>query len=217
MVHFENNLGYLIRQPVDSLAKTPVLILLHGYGSNEKDLFSFANKVPKDWLVLSVRGTISQEGNRYCWYNVTLVDNKITMNFEEEEDSRKAILNFIDYAVQKYNGDKNKVVLAGFSQGANMSLVSALTAPEKVAGFGMFSGRFVEEVRPIISTSSSLASLKGFIAHGSRDNMLPIHYAEENRATLRRLGIAAKYSEDATGHTISPQQFEDFITWLHQF
>ena len=146
-----------------------------------------------------------------------MVNNKITINFEEEEDSRNAILSFIDYAVQKYNGNKNKVVLAGFSQGANMSLVSALTAPEKVAGFGMFSGRFVEEIVPLISTFSSLKKLKSYIAHGSEDTMLPIHYAEENKVTLKRSGITIDYSEDATGHTISPRQLDGFLTWLQEF
>ena len=88
---------------------------------------------------------------------------------------------------------------------------------EKVAGFGMFSGQFVEEIVPLISTSPSLKKLKSYIAHGSGDMMLPIHYADENKVTLKRLGITIDYSEDATGHTISYRQFDGFLSWLQEF
>jgi hypothetical protein len=48
-------LHYLVREPVVKTAETPVLILLHGVGSNEQDLFSLANRLPDDFLVISAR------------------------------------------------------------------------------------------------------------------------------------------------------------------
>jgi predicted esterase len=50
-----DSLNYKVRVPVEQNTKMPMLILLHGYGSNENDLFSLFNQVPSNWLVISVR------------------------------------------------------------------------------------------------------------------------------------------------------------------
>ncbi|HAD11470.1 MAG TPA: esterase [Saprospirales bacterium] len=209
-------LEYLIRKPTVDTANPPVLILLHGLGSNEHDLFSFASRIPENWLVVSARGPISQGGNRHSWYNAKMENGKIAINFQEEEQSRQKVLSLIDYLEKTYKADKNKVVLAGFSQGAAMALCTGLTEPEKVAGFALSSGRFVEEIEPLVSRSPNLKKLRSFIAHGSGDTMLPIRYAAETKAKLEQLGIPFLYSEDTTGHTISAKQFSDFLQWLSQ-
>ncbi|MDX1909963.1 MAG: PHB depolymerase family esterase [Saprospiraceae bacterium] len=210
-------LEYLIRKPAVDTAGAPVLILLHGFGSNEQDMFSFASRIPENWLVVSARGPVPQGENRHSWYNVKMVNGKITLDFQEEEQSRQKILGLIDHLANTYKVDKNRVVLAGFSQGAAMAQCTGLTKPEKVAGFALFSGRFVEEITPLISRSPDLKKLRSFIAHGSNDTMLPIQYAAENKAKLEQLGIPFVYSEDTTGHTISSKQFTDFLHWLRQF
>lgn len=209
-------LEYLLRKPTGDAANSPVLILLHGFGSNEQDMFSFANQIPGNWLVVSARGPFRQGENRHSWYNVKMVNGKITIDFQEEEQSRQKILDLIDHLVDTFKVDKKRVVLAGFSQGAAMSLCTGLTEPEKVAAFAMFSGRFVAEIEPQISRSPALNKLRSFIAHGSNDTMLPIQYAAENKSKLDQLGIPVLYSEDITGHNISTKQFTDFLHWLSQ-
>lgn len=209
-------LQYLVRQPVKSVQNPPALFLFHGSGSNEQDLFSLASQIPDEWLIISVRAPYIISKGHYKWYGVELVNNKITINFSQEEESRKTVLKFIDEIVAFYHVNKNRVVLAGFSQGANIASVVSLTAPEKVAGFAIFSGRFIEEIQPLISNSTLLKSLKCFLAHGSQDNMLPITYAWENQRLLQNLGIAVTFSEDTVAHSISPKQFNDFLLWLKQ-
>lgn len=208
-------LQYVVRKPAGDAPNAPVLILLHGYGSHEHDLFSFADRIPNNWLVVSARGPFSQ-GDGYCWYHLKRENGKIVFDFQEEEKSRREILGLIDQIVTTYKADKNKVLLAGFSQGAAMSLCVGLTEPRKVAGFAMFSGRFVEEIRPLINSAPELSKKHCFIAHGSHDDVLPIQYALESREKLKSLNIPVMYSEDVTGHSISPKQFADFLRWLAQ-
>lgn len=208
------DLEYLVRQQQDTTKQAPVLILLHGYGSNEKDLFSFAEKIPDNWLVVSVRAPIILGNNKFKWYHVGLVNEKITMNFEDEEKSRKSLLRLIDQIISKYNVDKNKVVTAGFSQGANMALGLALTAPRKILAAGCFSGRFMEEIKPLISTEEALKSKQVFISHGTEDQMLPIKYAEENQQILKNWGINITLSTDKVAHSISEKQLNDFVRWI---
>lgn len=211
------DLKYLVRQPKIAIEHPPVLFLFHGAGSNEQDLFSFANQLPGEWLVISARAPYTVSEGHYKWYDVKMVDNKISINFSEEEASRKKVLKFMEEVITFYHVDINRVVLAGFSQGANIASVVSLTAPEKVTGFAIFSGRFIEEIKPLISKSAALKSLTCFLAHGSQDYMLPIAYARENQLTLQGLGIPVTFSQDAVAHSISPKQFEDFTVWLKQF
>ncbi|MFK7980346.1 MAG: alpha/beta hydrolase [Saprospiraceae bacterium] len=210
----EFDLEYLVRQSKSTNDLAPVLILLHGYGSNEKDLFSFAEKIPENWLVVSVRAPLEIGNDRYKWYDVKLVNQKITMNFQDEERSRTKLLNFIDQVVLKYKGDKNKIVTAGCSQGANIALGLALTEPEKILAAGCFSGRFMEEIKPLISNKKALKSKQVFISHGTQDKMLPLQYAAENKMILESFGINVKLSTDEVAHSISPKQLNNFVTWM---
>ena len=208
------DLHYLVREAKDATVKAPMLVLLHGYGSNENDLFSLSRQIPDNWLVVSVRAPIVLGNNKFKWYNVEMVNNKITMNFEDEEKSRKALLELVDQITLKYNVDKSKIVTAGFSQGANMAVGLALTAPEKILAAGCFSGRFMEEIKPLIKNKKALKSRQIFISHGTEDKMLPLHYAEENQAILEDLGIKVTLTTDDVAHSISGKQLSAFVEWM---
>jgi phospholipase/carboxylesterase len=86
------DLEYLVRKQHDTTKRAPLLVLLHGYGSNEEDLFSLSDKIPDNWLLVSVRAPIGLGSNRYKWYDVKLVGENIKINFEDEEKSRQALL-----------------------------------------------------------------------------------------------------------------------------
>lgn len=210
-------LHYIIRESNDSQVKSPLLILLHGHGSNENDLFGLANSVPSNWNVVSVRGSYQLSENSYRWYDVKMVNGKIVINIEQEEESRKKLIQLISELIQKYKVDSQKIVVAGFSQGANMAQSLGLSEPHLIAGFGVFSGRFVEEFIPYINHPTTLKSSQAFISHGSNDTMLPKTFADENRRKLNELGIQVSYCEDTTAHSISAKQWNEFTTWLLQF
>lgn len=211
------SLHNIIRENNDSVTKSPLLILLHGYGSNENDLFSFSSQVPKNWIVVSVRAPFKLNENSYRWYNVKMVNGKIVVNIDEEERSRKKLIELISEITTKYNVDSKKIIVAGFSQGANMAQSLGLGDPNLVTGFGVFSGRFAEEFGPHISKSTALKNCKAFISHGSGDTMLPKTYASENITKLKELGIQITYCEDTNGHSISTKQWSEFSKWLSNF
>lgn len=55
MSNTEATFEYIERLPLDPTKKAPLMVLLHGYGSNEKDLFSFASELPKELHIISLR------------------------------------------------------------------------------------------------------------------------------------------------------------------
>lgn len=212
-----NSLHYVIRKSDVSVKKSPLLLLLHGYGSNENDLFSLCDKIPKNWIVVSVRALYLLNENSYKWYDVKKVNEKITINIEQEEESRKKLLQLVDYLSVNYSIDANKIVVAGFSQGANMVQSLGLSEPNLVSGFGVFSGRNVEEFTPYISNSLLLKKSQAFISHGSNDILLPKNHAIENSTKLKTLGVEVTFCDDTNGHSISTKQWTEFLKWLLNF
>lgn len=207
-------LYYIFKEPKIKSAKPPVIILMHGLRSNEKDLFSFANQLPDSFLVISLRAPIKLGNDSYAWYHLSFENGKPTGNSIEAEASRLVIIDFINNLKNKYAFNEKRVYLCGFSQGAIMAYSIGLTVPEKIKGIAIMSGRLLEEVKPIIATKDKLKNLKVFISHGTNDNVLPISNAREANTYLKQIGITATYKEYPEPHTISNAMFVDMLMWL---
>lgn len=217
IVESDASLYYVVRESKNSATKSPLLILLHGHAGNENDLLSLGAKIPENWTVISVRAPYKLTENSYRWYDVSMVNGKIAVNILQMEESRKKLLRLVAEVSKKYGTDGQKVIVAGFSQGANMAQASALAEPKVFMGFGVFSGRYVDEFTPYISTPATFTGTKAFIAHGTDDKLLPKTYSEENISRLKALGIHITYCEDSGGHTISLKQWKEFSKWLLYF
>jgi phospholipase/carboxylesterase len=207
-------LQYLVREPKLISEHPPVLILLHGVGSNEEDLFSFANQLPEKYLVISARAPISIGGNSFAWYQVDFSTGKPVFNFQQEENSRATIIKFITQIKEKYTVDGDEIYLCGFSQGAIMSYSIGLTRPDLIKGIAVMSGRLLEEIKPIVASQEKLQQLKVFISHGTNDNTLPINYARQSLAYLNLINIHPTYKEYQEGHGINHQMLTDLTDWL---
>lgn len=207
-------LYYLVREPKIKSVHPPVLILLHGVGSNEEDLFSFANQLPEKYLVISARAPIRLGGGSFAWYQVDFSAGKPVFNFEQEENSRNLIIKFIEQLKNKYSPDEKEIYLCGFSQGAILSYSVALTRPDLVKGIAVMSGRLLEEIKSEIAPKEKLVQLKVFISHGINDNTLPVHYAREANAFLKTLNITPTYKEFQAAHEINNSMFNDLLNWL---
>ena len=207
-------LYYIHRNPKTAQVKPPLIILLHGVGSNEKDLFSFAEKLPDNFLVVSARAPYTIGQDSYAWYEVDFSSGQPVINKEQAEKSRTTIVDFITQLKTLHSFDEKQVYLCGFSQGAIMSYSVGLTRPDLIKGIAVMSGRLLEEVKPEIKDTVNLKQLKVFVSHGSNDNVLGIHYARESVAYLKGLGITPFYKEYPEGHTISNAMLQDMLLWL---
>lgn len=217
VMNFQTSLQYVVRESNDRTAKSPMLLLLHGHGSNEDDLFSLGKKIPSNWNLVSVRGPYELAKNSYCWYDVKMLNGKIAVNIEQKLESRSKLLQLITDLTKKYNINTSKIIVAGFSQGANMAQALGLSEPSLVSGFGVFSGRFVDEFIPYINYTNELKKSKAFISYGSSDTMLPKTYVEDHVNKLKGLGVEVSYCEDSNGHSISTKQWNEFSKWLLYF
>lgn len=210
------SLTYLVREPKVSVDKPPLLILLHGVGSNEKDLFSFAPHLPDKFLVISARAPIVLGPSSFAWYQVDFSSGTPVYNLAQEQNSREVILTFMDELKHDHSFDENEVYLVGFSQGAIMSYSVALSHREKVKGIGILSGRLLEEVKQIIN-KDQLNTLNVFISHGIQDPVLPIAYAEDAASYLKSLGVKVNFKKYNEGHGINHEMLSDLVHWLNNY
>ena len=209
------NLYYLVQEPKIKHDKNPLLLLLHGYGSNEEDLFSFASELPHEYLIVSARAPIPMQPYGNAWYaiNFDADENKFT-NTEQAIASRDLIADFIDEIHQHYSTHPQKVTLIGFSQGAILSYAVALSYPEKVNRVVALSGYLNKEILKEDYLKNDLSQLKVFISHGNVDQVIPVEWAQKAPGILQNIGIQPIYKEYPAGHGIHPQNFKDFLNFL---
>lgn len=209
------SLEYKIRDPKIRLDKNPLLLLLHGYGSNEEDLFSFATELPEEYYIISARAPYNMQYGSYAWYaiNFDADENKFS-DHGQAKVSRDLIAQFIDELIQTYPIDSKNITLVGFSQGSILSYAIALSHPDKIQRVVALSGYVSEPILEENYLRNDFTKLKIFHSHGTVDQVIPVEWARKTKPFLDRLGIKSTYKEYPLGHGVAPQNFYDFKNWL---
>jgi len=208
------SLVHLVREPLVEKAAPPLLLLLHGVGSNERDLFSMAPLLDKRFLILSARAPNVLGPDSYAWFEVGFTAQGPVIDPAQAEASRKTLIAFINEAVATYGANPKQVYLMGFSQGAIMSASVALTQPGLVAGAVLMSGRILPEIQPLIAAPEKLEGLPFLVVHGTDDRVLPIQHGRASRQMLSSLPVKLTYEEYHMGHEVSRESLDDVTKWL---
>jgi phospholipase/carboxylesterase len=208
------SLVHLARSPRAGSGAPPLLMLLHGRGSNEQDLFALAPMLDPRFQIISPRAPHILGPGSYEWFPITFTPSGIIVDPAQAEASLDRLVPFIQEAVDAYDADPERVYLMGFSQGAIMSAGVALTAPERIACAVLMSGRVPAELQPRWAAPDRLAGLPILLVHGTYDNVLPIAYGHESRAILESLPVNLTYREYSMGHEVSSESLEDVTAWL---
>lgn len=206
---------YHITRPSSLKENAPVLIMFHGYGSDENDLFSFATELPKELFIISVRAPYQMQPFGNAWYAINFdADQNKWSDDEQAKTSRDKISNFIDEVVSHYPIDKNNVNLLGFSQGTILSYAVALSYPEKVNNLIALSGYINLDIIADGFEDKDLSNLSFYCSHGSVDQVIPVEWARQTPEILKKLDVDYVYEEFPVGHGVAPQNFYAFKNWL---
>jgi phospholipase/carboxylesterase len=209
------SLIHAVREPAGNTPEpAPLLLLLHGVGSNEEDLMGLAPALDPRFFIVSARAPITLGHRAYGWYHVQFTSTGHIIDFEEAEQSRKILLRFVDELIRSYNIDARRVYLMGFSQGCIMSLAAALTEPGKFAGVAGMSGRMPPGIDDKIAPPNELNGLPILIVHGMYDSVISIELGRGIRDALEKLPVELTYREYPIGHHVSEESLNDVTTWL---
>lgn len=214
MINTQLSLQHIIRESTLT-EQAPLLIMMHGYGSDENDLFSFANELPEELFIISVKAPYPLQPYGNAWYAINFDADKGKWNDNEQaKESLELIANFIDEAINNYPVNKNNVSLLGFSQGSILSYAVALTYPEKVKNVIALSGYINQDILPKAIKQKDYSHLDFYCSHGSVDQVIPVDWARQTSPFLNALNIKYVYSEFPVGHGVAPQNFFELKDWL---
>jgi phospholipase/carboxylesterase len=211
----KTDLVYQVQLPSKKTERPPVIIMLHGYGSNEADLFDLAKSFDERFLTVSLRAPFAASGQGYCWYPLEfLPDNQLKHDYSQLKVSRNKIFSFISNLCKTYDADSNQVFLLGFSQGAITSFDLAFNKPHKIKGVLALSGLLLDETKKIKTDALQLSKVKFFIAHGKSDNVIDKKKSEEAATFLQSKKSNVTLTLYDMPHSINGKEINDIKAWL---
>ncbi|MCE0464585.1 alpha/beta hydrolase [Pseudomonas uvaldensis] len=194
----------------------PLVIFLHGSGSNEQDLFELREALPEHYNYLSVRAPKVMEPGHYQWF-AKKGEGAYDGDTSDLKASGQLLLDFIAKARAKYPTDASQVFLVGFSQGAMMSYEVALRHPDAVGGIAAMGGRVLSGLRAELTPDESRRALAVFIGHGTADPIIPYHDGTEANTFLKTLALEPEFhTYPGVGHSISALEVKDLRAWLER-
>ena len=191
--------------PERERADRPLLVLLHGYGSHEGDLFGMSPGLPLGPVIASVRAPLAESGGWAWWSLAGQVPGEPMLAAVDEAAS--AIIEWLD--TLQYTS----VSLLGFSQGAAMSLQLLRHAPERFAATVALSGFVAGGEHP---GDAELARVKPkvFWGRGTADTIIPAAAVDRTAQWLPEHADATIRIYEDLGHSISPVELRDFVAFL---
>ena len=200
------------------LGSAPVLVMLHGIGSHEGDLFQLAPYLDPRLAVISLRAPIPWSGGGFAWFEMAWTPEGLVGDPQQARNSLQLLSRFLEQTlpsgIPDIALDPRQVYLLGFSQGAIMSLYLALTRPEKLAGVVAISGRLSPEILAEAVEPARMQHLSVLVVHGTADTVLPVAFGRQIRDYFALLPLRLTYREYEMGHEVSPESLRDIQGWL---
>jgi phospholipase/carboxylesterase len=210
-------LSFLKQEAAPGSVNPWLLVLMHGVGSNEEDLFGLAPSVPAHFHVVSLRAPNVMGQGSYAWFQFGVTpQGQRVINQEQEAASRQLIAETVSALSQQLGVPPGRVVVGGFSQGGIMALSLLLTQPQLVHGAMALHSRLLAEVLPLMTPADQLRDKQLWVSGGTRDQVLPLAHAQAIRARVQQLPLTLTYAEFPNAHEITPDELAQAMQWLQQ-
>ncbi|KQO15144.1 phospholipase [Acidovorax sp. Leaf76] len=208
-------LTFLQRPAAATTPRPWLLVLMHGVGSNEQDLFGLAPHIPERFHVLSLRAPFRMGPGSHAWFDFSIEPNgERTINEAQEAQSRALVVQAIAFAAEQLGIPPERVVVGGFSQGGIMALSLLLTQPALMQAAMVWHGRLLAQVLPLAAPPDALRGKQLWLSHGTHDNVIPLAHAQAIAQHMGPLPVAVTYREFPGAHEIRPAELSATVTWL---
>lgn len=197
-------LHHIHSSPKEKTENTPTLIMLHGRGSDEHDLYGLKQYLDPRLEIYSLRAPYEFDWGGYTWFEL-FEDG--TVDDESFQKSKNEILSFISAL------KTNQLFLLGFSMGAIMSYSIALSQPNLCKGIACLSGFAPLQLEHEYKLNE-LQNLNIFISHGLNDPIIPISSARKTKTLLDTSNAHVTYKEYPMAHQINQECLNDIGAWF---
>jgi phospholipase/carboxylesterase len=195
-----------IRKPTDPPSESRVLLLIHGFTGDENSMWVFTRDLPSDYWMVAPRAPYAAESGGYSW-RPNQTSDMGRPSFEELRPSAEALIRLIEAYQASAGLGTTALDVMGFSQGAAISSVLAFLYPDRIRKLAILAG-FVPSGLEGLVVQRPLEGKPVFVAHGTKDETVPIDRARASIEILEQAGARVTYCEDEVGHKVS-------LTCLH--
>jgi phospholipase/carboxylesterase len=190
------------------------LVLLHGRGTDEHDLFPLLDVFDPERRLVGVTpgGPLSLPPGGRHWYAIRQLGYPPPDTFLP---TYERLCRWLDALPDAIGVPISRTILGGFSQGAVMSYAAGLGAGRPTpAGIMALSG-FVPTVEGFELDLSNREGFRVAIAHGSLDQVIGVEWGRRARDLLTEAGCDVLYLESPVPHTLDPRGLPTLAEWLH--
>jgi phospholipase/carboxylesterase len=204
----------------------PVVVVLHGFGAPGDDLLPVAEwlaaRTPFRYVVAEALHALPQGGR--AWWNIDFAAREAQLRRGEGldlrserppgiDDARAAVSTLLEDVQAQLGAGPDQLALVGFSQGAMLSMETALHLPSGPRCLGMLSGTFLSEAT-WAPRFPAHAQLPVYMSHGRADGVLPFQRSSELRDALTAQGWSVEFVPFAGGHEIPMPVLAGLATFL---
>ena len=182
------------------------LLLLHGTGGNERDLIPLGRELDPTAALLSPRGKVLENGMPRFFRRLA----EGVFDLEDLKNRTNELADFVAAAAQHYGFAADKVVAAGYSNGANIAASMLLLRPEALPTAILF--RAMVPLHP--ETQPNLSSVRVWIGAGTNDPIIPMSETKALDELLRSAGADVTIRYFQAGHELTSQDLEAARDWL---
>ena len=201
------------RRP-DPAGRPPLLVLLHGIGADEDDLFPLASLLDPRFTVVSLRAPRPYGPGR-AWFHIDwLPDGTVQPDVAQAHAALIELERWLAAAPARFGTDPERTFLLGFSQGAMMSVGLLRRAPARLAGVVALSGRAPDGLFEPEAPADAVARVPLLVAHGVHDDLLPVAHGRRMRELFASLSRDFTYREFPVAHGIAGDEVTLVREWL---
>jgi phospholipase/carboxylesterase len=192
-----------------------VLVLMHGRGTDENDLFPLLDLLDPEARLVGVtpRAPLTLPPGGYHWYAVRQVGFPDPDTFFP---SYHALSQWVDALPEALGVPGGPVMLGGFSMGAVMSYALSLGAGRPSPAAVIALSGFIPTVEGFELDLSSRAGLPVAIGHGTFDPIISVEFGRHARDVLVQAGPDVRYRESPMAHSVDPAFLQELAPWLRQ-
>ena len=199
------------------------VIILHGLGADGNDFVPVAHELELA-AVGPVRYVFPHAPTRpvtinggyvmRAWYDILGLDARERREDEQGLRESQALVEALIEREKERGIPAARIVLAGFSQGCAMTLMTGLRHRERLAGLVGLSGYLPLAAATDDERHDANRDVPIFLAHGTGDPMIPIVRARQSRDALVAMGHAVEWHEYAMPHSVCAAEIDDLNRWL---
>lgn len=186
----------------------PLVVLLHGRGSNERDIIGMAEYLPAEAAYVALRAPIG-EGGGFAWFANRGIGRPVA-------ESLTAAMAWFRTWLDEAAPDGRPVILVGFSGGAAFAGGLVLQDPQRFAGAAILYGTLPFDAGVPVSPGR-LAGLRAFVAQGDQDRVIPAELLERTWTYLLTDSAASTHARrDPGGHQITGETLGELRGWIQE-